>query len=170
MAFKIQNPTVEGIGVIDCDLLWWHIDVAVAVLERVHNGKRGGGVFNLRGPNGEVVFSDWFRNPAADKINKYDQLAAEKTERLWKHPEHTLSWESMNVALKKYQGAARATNGLIGSFSGFTAEEDEALVLWVFSLMGWMTAREAAAAIRISSNARYEDLCVKFGIAVEWAS
>jgi hypothetical protein len=169
VAFRIQNPYVKGIGEIDCDLMWWYLDVAVAVLEQVHDGKRGGGVFNLRGPNGEVVFSDVFRNPAADKIDKYDRLAAEKTERLWKHPGHTLSWQSMNVALEQYQGAARATNGLIGGFSGFTAEEDEALVLWVFSMMGWMTAREAAATARISSNSCYEDLCVKFGIAVEWA-
>lgn len=169
MSVRIQNPYVVGVGVINCDLLWWYIDVAVAVLEQVHNGARGGGVFNLRGPNGEVVFSDLFRNPAKDKIEKYDRLAAEKTKRLWTYPNHTLSWESMNVDLEQYQGAACATNGLLGGFSGFTAEEDEALVLWIFIKMGWMSGKEAYTAAQISSNSRWHVLSQMFDLVEETA-
>lgn len=169
MAFRIHNPKVDGIGTIDCNLLWWYIDVAVAVLADVHNGERGGGFFNLRNPSGETVFENPFRDPAATKADKYQRLAAEKTSRLGHHPEHLLSWQSKNEALEQYQGAARTPNGMLGGFSGFTAEEDEALVLWVFIKMGWMTGKEAYAFAKISSNSRWHTLSQMFDLAEETA-
>ena len=169
MAFRIQNPKVEGIGTIDCDLLWWYIDVAVEVLVKQHGGTRGGGFFNLRDPNGKTIFENPFRSPAAAKADKYQRLAGEKTSRLGHHPEHILSWQSKNEALEQYQGAACAPNGMLGGFSGFTAEEDEALVLWVFIKMGWMTGKQAYAAAQISSNSRWMVLSQMFDLAEETA-
>jgi len=77
------------------------------------------------------------------------------------------SWESKNEELEHFQGAARAPNGLLGGFSGFLAEEDETLVLWVFMKMGWIDGKDAYAASLISANSRYGTLVQKFNQALK---
>lgn len=163
----IQNPFVDGIGEIDHDMLSWYVSVAVATLVREHNGTRGGGHFNLRSPSGTILFEGRFGKPASDKAAKYERLAAEKTERLALHLDHVLSWQSKNDELEQYQGAVRAPNGLLGGFSGFPAEEDEVLVLWVFWKMGWLNGTEVNEAIEISSNSRYRVLFEQFTRALK---
>lgn len=66
---------------------------------------------------------------------------------------------------KQYPGGVRFALGLIASLSGFTAEEDEATVLWVGVKMGWISEHDADVASTISSNSRYADLMQKFNQA-----
>ncbi|MBX2866395.1 hypothetical protein KTR10_00325 [Candidatus Kaiserbacteria bacterium] len=143
---------------IDFHTLWWYTDIAVAVLTDEHNRERSGGVFHLRTAAGTELYNKLFRDVLEEKEEKYHRIAAEKTARLAQHTGHILSWESRNEALEQYQGGVRAPNGLIGSFSGFTAEEDEVIVLWAFNKMGWMSDEEVLEAVSISSNTRYRDL------------
>lgn len=165
MVVGITNLSVDGVGSVDCDQLWWFVDVAVAVLVDEHNGERGGGFLNLRDANGKIVFEYPFRSPSSNKTQSYREFAREKTSRLEGYPEHVLSWQSKNEALQQYQGAVRAPNGLLGSFSGFTGEEDETIILWAFTKMEFLSGKEAYQAAQISSNSRYAYLVQKFNQA-----
>ena len=63
----------------------------------------------------------------------------------------------------QFPGAVRfKLVAVIMAISGFTAEEDEAAVLWIGIKMGWMQSKEAFAAAQISSNSRYRVLVQKF--------
>lgn len=162
-----EKTSANSIGKIDYEKMAGYISIAVSVLVNEHKRQREGGSFSLRYPSGLILFSRRFGKPDLNKASKYDRLAAEKTKRLARHSEHILSWESRNEELEQYQGAARSPNGLLGGFSGFPAEEDEVLVLWVFTKMGWLDGKEAHVAAQISANSRYVVLVQQFNRALK---
>lgn len=139
-------------------------DIVNGVLVEEHNGERKGSTLHLRNENRHVMLMNR-SNPNApeDDACRYDFFASEKTFRLCGHKDHVLSWQSRNMDLMQFPGAVRfKLVAVIMAISGFTAEEDEAAVLWIGIKMGWMQSKEAFAAAQISSNSRYRVLVQKF--------
>lgn len=139
-------------------------DIVNSVLVKEHNGDRKGSTLHLRNENRHVMLMNR-SNPNAPENDacRYDSYAQEKSFRLCGHKDHVLSWQSRNNELGQFQGAARfRLVGIIMAISGFTAEEDEAAVLWIGYKMGWVSLDEAWEISQISENSRYRDLFVIF--------
>jgi hypothetical protein len=95
--------------------------------------------------------------PNPEKRLRYHYFAGEKCLRLYAHPHHRLSHQSMNEEMEHYQGAVRTRNG-IRSFSGLPAYADEALAFAVSIENGDMTALDALEDSTDSNNQFFMEL------------
>ncbi len=88
-----------------------------------------------------------------EKIKTCFKLCQEKVKRLQKHKDHHSSWQSRNVEKRKYGGAITSFDSpLIGSISGFVEHGDEAIMLVIWHIMGWIPLEEAKEIANFSSN------------------
>jgi len=80
-------------------------------------------------------------------FQEYRLNAQEKASRLLvNHRDHATSWQSRNAENNKYGGAIRVNFsgiGLIMSFSGYSEQYDEALMLALAVKMGWLERNKA---------------------------
>lgn len=86
----------------------------------------------------------------AERAKKYLEFCQEKAIRLALYPNHISSWQSRDVASKKYGGAVRARD-LIISFSGLKEIDDESVSCFIAELLGKMDASELRAICEISA-------------------
>jgi hypothetical protein len=147
-------------------------DIANGVLVAEHNGDRKGSTLHLRNEQRHVMLMNRSMTEVPEDDGcRYDFFASEKTFRLCGHKNHILSWQSSNMDLMQYPGAVRFIwVSVIMAISGFTAEEDEAAVLWIGKKMGWISEPDAYEASQISNNSRYRDLLQKFNEAERLAA
>lgn len=132
-----------------------HVKKAVAIIADQSGNQQSGGVLHLRGQDGVELINKSVGSPVPERLAEFSFFAAEKTERLHHHKDHILSWQSQDVPLKRYQGAVRAPNGFVASFSGLSGDEDETLALWAFFQMGWMTGQQTHDAAKLSRNQQH---------------
>lgn len=103
---------------------------------------QGHGVLNLKG--GEII--DWERR------QRCITLSNEKPERLLKHPDHLLSWQSRNPDNTQYGGAIRLPSQWLLGFSGFLEMDDEAFVASLARCMKWVDEAWVKQTLSISDN------------------
>ncbi len=129
------------------------MDMVVNHIASSYGTNKTGGYQYIQGRDGSCLLLrkvGYIPTEADEK--KYKGFALEKGQRLRSHPEHTLSFQPMDVAQKKYQGAVRMENGWIHSFSGFSPNNDEAIAMAVGVRMGWSSLEYACKVMHISQN------------------
>lgn len=104
--------------------------IVPAIATEFGNGSNGGYLY-FGDNNNNKLFLIPVGRPADAKKEKYASLAEEKATRLYQHPTHDLSWQSMNEEMEQYQGAIKLVSPYYAfmSFSGFPAPVDEGLCL-----------------------------------------
>ena len=90
-----------------------------------------------------------------DRVEKCFRLSLEKGERLFINKTHVSSFQSRDIANKKYGGAITFPN-LIISFSGLPELVDEAVMLVLAYKLGWMDWAGVQNIITISQNPFFE--------------
>lgn len=81
-------------------------------------GPKGGCFCLMEKKTGIIFFVSFFGNSPKEKMRKRFELAQEKANRLFQHPEHRTSWESRDPSDNKWGGAV-AGRKFIYSFDGF---------------------------------------------------
>jgi hypothetical protein len=92
-----------------------------------------------------------FGSLSAELATQYSNYVLEKVERLDAHPDTLASHETRDEAKHRFGGAIRASGYLL-SFSGFTEDADEALVLLVAMEKELLTQAEALDIARRTGN------------------
>jgi hypothetical protein len=119
---------------------------------------RGGGYFCVADPNnGHLILLLRCGFVPEEKMTKYSGFAQEKALRLAQHPDHLTSHASRNFNARMYGGAIR-TPRYIFSFSGFSEEMDEAVVLEYAYRFGFLAEKEAKGIALSSGNETWEKL------------
>lgn len=86
-------------------------------------GPKGGCFCLMEKETGIIFFTSFFGNSPKEKMKKRFELAQEKANRLFQHPEHKTSWESRDPNNDKWGGAVSGKK-YIYSFSGFPENMD----------------------------------------------
>jgi hypothetical protein len=107
---------------------------------------------------GIVVFSCMIGNCAdMENMKRYCKNALDKTERLFMNPDDVSAWQSRDFGNKKYGGAFRIGDLIIGG-SGLPEFGDEGTLLWTTKYLGWAKEEEVEEILALSENDLYEPL------------
>lgn len=124
---------------------------AAEIAPRFGDGRTGGYFFACDGTCRQLLHKKLLA-PDPTKLPKYREYSREKAERLLRHPEHMLSWQSREPKEGRWGGAVRLQSGIIFSFSGFPELVDEAFCAALAFILGWAPYEEMLATLRISNN------------------
>jgi hypothetical protein len=134
----------------------------ISLPENPKQDRTGGYIVVIRKDNQKILILCELGVCLPDKIESGMFLCQEKAKRLQQNKDHHSSWQSRDVAGRKYGGAVTSLSSeFIGGMSGFVEHGDEAIVMVTWHLMGWLSLDEANQIARFSENPMFNPLLEK---------
>lgn len=134
--------------------------------KRLEPGRTGGYICVADSTTGTPLALSICGEMDEERAAKCCRFVQEKARRLGTYPQHFLSYETRDVDAEMYGGAVRASQ-FIFSFSGFSEETDEAMMIELAVQMRYITEEGARQMTLISGNEVWQKLRQEMSVESE---